>query len=256
MGEPAEELAVALPMELFDESMLPVRDDLVAMIGERSFLPSRVQPRGRTLIKRMLNDEELCEGICLALLSGLSVRLIGKRFGLSPKSVAAARDLMEERGELAPVRTRIQRRLDRVTELGLECVEDGLLNGEIHPGQAWIPALASVDKREQLSVGLVPGTERTRASVTVEQVRAEFALAAALLESSDSGSLANGKQAIDSQARDLPPAEPATGPATGTASPAAPSSPSRSAVPDGGGGVGSAPGGPRGRGDGAANFTP
>lgn len=183
MAEPAHEMEVAQPLELFDEGMLPVRDDLVAMVRARTFLQAgKPKHTGKIVIRAMLNDEELCEAVCTAILAGLSARLVGKRFGLSPKSVANIRDAMEERGELAPVRTRIQRKLDRVTELGLECIEDGLLNGQIPAGSAWIPTLASIDKREQLAVGIVPGTGRTEAAVTVEQVLAEHALAQAALD--------------------------------------------------------------------------
>jgi hypothetical protein len=183
MGEPAHEMELAQPQELFDEKMLPVRNDLVDMVRARTFLHAgKPKHTGKIVIREMLNDEELCEAVCTAILAGLSARLVGKRFQLSPKSVANIRDAMEERGELAPVRTRIQRKLDRVTELGLECIEDGLLNGEIPAGSAWIPTLASIDKREQLAVGIVPGTGRTEAAVTVEQVLAEHALAQAALD--------------------------------------------------------------------------
>jgi hypothetical protein len=199
----AQSVELAQPQELFDESMLPDRSDLVEMVKGRSFLremaPDRARFSGKIVIRQMLNDEELCEAVCTAILAGLSARLIGKRFGLSPRSVANIRDAMADRGELAPVRTRIQRKLDRVTELGLECVEDGLLRGEIHPGQAWIPVLATVDKREQLAVGMVPGTERTVAGVTLEQVLAEHAAAKAKAASPDRRSEGTATQPVDVQ---------------------------------------------------------
>src|SRR6266536_5910712 len=148
MAEEAMELVQ--PMELFDESMLPVREDLVQAVRHRSFLPEQAGPKkvfthsGRLVIKRLMNDDELCEAICTALYLGLSARLVGKRFGISPKSVANIREAMTNRGALASVRLRIQAKLDRVIELGLEYWEEGILTGTIPPGSNSIPVLAAI----------------------------------------------------------------------------------------------------------------
>lgn len=268
MGEPAEHLEVAQPMELFDEAMLPVRNDLEEMVRARSFVSGAKPTKhtGKIVIRQMLNDEELCEAICTALLAGLAARLVGKRFGLSPKSVANIRDAMADRGELAPVRTRIQRKLDRVTELGLERIEEGLTTGEIPAGSVWIPTLATLDKREQMSAGMVVGTERTRASVTVEQVLAEHALAKQLAGASASQAGALAAQLAEAQAADQLHALPATGPATGSVTLDLPTEPvattpaavpgAPAAAPDGGGGVASAPPAHDARGVSPRNFTP
>lgn len=265
MGDAAEELSIAEPQELFDLSMLPCRDDLVKMVKERSFLPSEAEKKrfrhtGKILIKKMLNDVELCESICAAILTKASARLIGLRFQISPHSVVVIRQAMEERGELAAVRTRLTRLVDEVTELGLETVRDGLLAGQIPAGSAWIPALATLDKREQLSVGLVPGADRTRASVTVEQVLAEHALARAALTPSDSQSPALPAQVTDTQAPVSPQTGPATGPATAPVTldlpkPLEPALPV-AAARTGAGGVASAPARTAPQGNTPENFTP
>lgn len=269
---PAQDVEIAQPLELFDERLLPLREDLVERVRARSFLPvspdpaKRTRHTGKIVIRQMLDDEELCEAICTALLAGLSARLVGRRFSLSPKSVANIRDAMEERGELAPVRTRIQRKLDRVTELGLECVEDALLAGAINPGQAWIPALATFDKREQASAGLVPGTDRTRASVTLEQVLAEHALARAKLSALASGATDTTAQTIDCQPAGALPAPPAPAPAPGQGPVDQPPA-ATAATPDGpadghahardrAGGAANPAGAAPPRGDGPENFPP
>ena len=167
-------------MELFDESMLPVREDLVEMVCARSFLPDvakrpdRFRFSGKLVIKRMLSNEELCVQVCTAVYLGLSARLIGKRFGMSPRSVANIREAMTNRGELAPIRSRIQAKLDRVIELGLEYWEEGILTGAIPPGSNSIPVLAAIDKKGQLEAGVVVGTGRTEVEISADQVRAEY----------------------------------------------------------------------------------
>lgn len=273
MGEAAEtfhtNLPVEPPQELFDLSMLPDRSDLVEMVKERSFLSSdeekkRFRHTGKIVIRRLLNDEELCVGICTAIVCNVSARLIGMRYHISPKSVVSIRRAMEDRGELAAVRTRITRLVDEVTEVGLETVLDGLLAGQIPAGSAWIPALATLDKREQLSVGIVPGTDRTRASVTVEQVLAEHAAARLALGASDSESGAQAAQRAALQAPSSLPSLPATVPATANATldlaPAATTPAPRPATSAGarepGGGIASAPPPLDARGVTPENFTP
>lgn len=93
---------------------------------------------------------------------------------MSPRTVANIREAMTNRGELAPVRLRIQAKLDRVIELGLEYWEEGILTGTIPPGSNSIPTLAAIDKKGQLDAGVVPGTGRTEVEISADQVRAEY----------------------------------------------------------------------------------
>lgn len=258
---------VALPRELFCESMLPVREDLVLMVRERSFLPKKPPVHtGKIVIRQMMNDVETCEAICAALLMGMSARLIGKRYGLSPRSVANIRDAMQERGELAPVRIRIQAKLDRVIELGLERWEEGILDGTIHPGQLPIPTLAAIDKKGQLEAGVVPGTEITVGDAAEANIRAAWAAADLLKRSIDMKSVDGNAQAVDMQrcADALP--FPDTVEDTGSGLPGAGGAAARAAVPGGGegretpgetgGGVTPNAPAPNDRGVGPENFRP
>lgn len=175
------------------------RPDVVAMVAARSFVtekPPRVFTRsGKILLREMRSNEEFCLALCTALRLGMSSRLVAQRFRISRASLAAVRHAMTERGELVPVRTRIDRHLDDMVEEGFEHVLEGIRTGKVHPGQAWIPALAAYDKKAQRDAGLVVGTQRTVAAVTTEQILAELA---ALQAVADSGSPDNGAIPVES----------------------------------------------------------
>ena len=199
VSPPAE---VAQPMELFDEASLPVREDLVEMVQARSFLPEKrpdsARFSGKITLKRMLNNEEHCEQVCTAIAVGLSVRLIAKRFQLSPHSVVRIRQAMEERGELEAVGKRIRQKLDRFIELGLERMVEGVVNGEIHPGQLPIAVLAGIDKKGQLDAGVVPGTSVLVGEAEGAQIRAYFeALKRAREAATEVQSTGSAAQVID-----------------------------------------------------------
>lgn len=193
MSEPAEQMAEQpelLPMEA-----LPECPELVEMVRARPFVGTvvpkgrrRLQYTGKILLKELRNDSDRCSAICLALRAGMSQRLVAKRFGINTRSVANIVDAMRERGELSSVRVRVDRLLDQFVEVGLERVVDGINNGEIHPGQLSIPVLAAYDKKAQRDAGMVVGTQRTEASVTVEQVLAAHALAVAARDAQSTGS--------------------------------------------------------------------
>ena len=160
---------------------LPEREDLVEMVRARSFLPNgtpkRFKHSGKIVVKRLRNNEELATLTCLLLRAGVSQRLVAIRTGISTNSVGAIVEAMRNRGELESVRLRVDRVLDRFVEVGLERVVDGILHGEIHPGQLTIPVLAAYDKKAQRDAGMVVGTQRTVTEVTVDQVMAAYRLA-------------------------------------------------------------------------------
>lgn len=202
--EPSTAVEVAQPLELFDEGTLPVREDLVEMVQARSFLPEKrpdsARFSGKITIKRMLNNEELCEQVCTSIAIGLSVRLIAKRFQLSAHSVIRIRQAMETRGELEAVGKRIRQKLDRFIELGLERMEEGVLNGEIHPGQLPIAVLAAIDKKGQLDAGVVPGTSVLVGEAEGAQIRAYFeALRQAKAAATESQSIGHSAQGVELQ---------------------------------------------------------
>lgn len=163
-----------LPMEL-----LPERDDVVALVRSRTFLDAPKRPRhtGKIILKKLRSDEELARTVCLMLRAGVSQRLVAKRNGMSTHSVALIVEAMRDRGELASVRIHCDRLLDQYVEVGLERVIDGIQHEEIHPGQLTIPVLAAWDKKSQRDAGMVAGTNRTIAEVTVEALLASYDLA-------------------------------------------------------------------------------
>lgn len=271
MAEEAMELAQ--PQDLFCESMLPVRPDLELMVRERSFLPEKrpdsARFSGKIVIRKLMNDVELCEAICAALLMGLSARIIGKRFTLSPRSVVNIRQAMADRGELAPVRLRIQAKLDRVIELGLERWEEGILDGSIHPGQIPIPTLAAIDKKGQLEAGVVPGTDVTEGEAQEAKIRAAWlALELARAAASDPQSTAAEAHPIDITPRpaadvapdtelDTPPAALNVPSGVTLDLPLAPAAvPVAAGTPEGRGGDRPSSPGPDARGVGPENFQP
>jgi hypothetical protein len=191
--------------ELLDPNMYPRRLEVEALAKDSSCLPknpaiflqSRMNRRtGKILLARLKSEPEFAEAVCSALALGMSARLVAIRFGISPESVDVVRRAMTERGELSAVRLRIQRKIDRLAEDGLDEIWRGLMAGRIHPGQAWIPTLATIDKRGQLEAGIVPGTDRPVEAVTLERLMAAREIVRAALEYQSSAVLA---QSVDNQ---------------------------------------------------------
>ncbi len=168
----------------------PERPDLLELVRERlrAGRPFAASPpgklfrhTGKIVIRRLKADPETCEAICWALKLGLSAREVARRFGLSPNTVSMIRTELDEHGELEALGRRLDKKLGRLCEDGLEVVLEGALSGTIHPGQLPIAILAALDKKSQRDAGLVLGTERTKESVTLEQYMARLELAKRLL---------------------------------------------------------------------------
>jgi DNA-binding Lrp family transcriptional regulator len=201
----SEALAVVEPLPLEEQPWLmssdhfPERPDIVQMVRCRSFIadkpPAKVfRHSGKILFKRLRADPETCEALCWAIKLGMSAREVARRFGMSPNSVVQIREAMDERGELEAIGRRIDRRLNQFVELGYEVIIEGAATGAIHPGQLPIPVLAADDKRRQRDAGMVVGTERTQAAVTMEQVMLAAALARRAIESGSDARAAKAKQ--------------------------------------------------------------
>jgi hypothetical protein len=151
---------------LLDEKFWPIRQDLVELVKEKSFLHT-----GKIVGK----DEELCRAVCKDLVVQLSGRKIAKKYSISRHTVLAIEKLMRERGELEPLKKQVMGQLDDIIYLGLERIKDALLADEISPGQLPIPMAALIDKKGQLEAGMVPGTDRTVREVTEAEIVDEFA---------------------------------------------------------------------------------
>jgi transposase-like protein len=245
----------AVQLDLLKLSDLPARIEVVEMIEARSFVDRehaealRMKFKGFTgkiLLRELLSNEEMATALCLALQSGMSERLVAKRFGISTHSIPRIKFAMQERGELAAIRRRVDALLDRFVEVGFETIIEALLSGQMNPNSVSIAVIAADDKRRQRDAGLVPGTERTEEDITLAKVQAQFALLkerALLLKPSEGQ--AEGNPAIPAQSEQSGAGD--TGGDTGStpsqgADPA-PSSPSGQDAGEGRGG-GPAAGGP------------
>lgn len=180
MGEAAEEIA----QQEFDAEFfrgLPERDDVVAVVRAPGFSLPPVRKvfrhTGRNLVRRLKCAPDLAVQIAWSLRSGMSARAVAIRFSISPNSVVQIRESLREKGELEAVAKRVDSILDRFIELSSERIEEGILMGEVHPGQLPIPLMAAIDKRSQRDAGMVLGTERTRAEVLLENLDSAWSAA-------------------------------------------------------------------------------
>jgi hypothetical protein len=262
----AVDTAEPVQMDLLKLSDLPARLEVVEMIESRSFVGRedadalRAKFKGFTgkiLLRELLSNEEMATALCLALQAGMSERLVAKRFGISTHSIPRIKLAMQERGELAAIRRRVDALLDRFVEVGFETIIEALLSGEMNPNSVTIAVIAADDKRRQRDAGLVPGTERTEEDVTLERVNAQFELLRqkALLARPSEGT-SEGKPVFPAQSAQSEPGD--TGGDTADQAPAVASSPAtapsslaaQAAAPDlasagqEGGGGGRPPAGP------------
>lgn len=95
-------------------------------------------------------DEVLCRAICTDLLSGISRRVIAKRYEVSRNSVNGIREVMDARGELEPLKREIARRLDRCVIYSLENLEHALEKDSIAHGSLPVATAVLLDKKAAL----------------------------------------------------------------------------------------------------------
>ena len=160
--------------ELITPESHPERLDVLDYIANRpkSTVPTRYRHTGRRFFRRIQQCPALAEMVITGLRMGMSIRLLSLRIGVAPKTLAAARRLLTERGELPPVRRRVDRLLDEFVEEGLEYALEGIRSGKTHPGQIPIPALAGFDKMSQRDAGIVVGTDRTQEETALARLEA------------------------------------------------------------------------------------
>lgn len=202
MGDAAQDARQEL-MDIYRE--LPERQDVVDVVRGGTFLTltegrKLFRHTGKNLIKRLKSAPELAAQVCLALRLGMSARACALRFNMSPNSVVAVREALRERGELEAVSKRVDAILDDFIELAAERIKEGILMGEIHPGQLPIPLMAAIDKRSQRDAGVVLGTGRTEGELVASELEAKWAAAKALL---DLQSKAGAAQVVDVQVQDV-----------------------------------------------------
>ena len=127
---------------------------------------------GKTAVK----NHERAQAICRAILSGMGVCATASTFKVSTRTVHNIMRILRERGELQPMAAEILSKLDQIIDVGTEVWLDALERGKISPGQVPIPVLAAIDKRAQLSAGIVLGTGRTEREIRSSDVESAFAL--------------------------------------------------------------------------------
>lgn len=123
-------------------SLFPELDErLVELVKHKSFVHTAA------FVSR---DEVLCRAICIDLLSGISRRLIAKRYEVSRNSVNGIREVMDARGELEPLKREIARRLDRCVIYSLENLEHALEQNVIAAGSLPVATAVLLDKKAAL----------------------------------------------------------------------------------------------------------
>lgn len=215
-------------------------------------------------------DALLCRAICIdVLMRVLSVRQIALKYDVGRHTVNAIMQVMEERGELAPLSQAISNGLGECAVLMMFTLKEALLKGEFSAAQIPIALGVLIDKKAQLDAGLVPGTNRTEAECQESTMAVAWrALRAARDAASDSESPAHPAQTVEGQGLEPAPGSAATGPATGNEpigptidiEPTAQASASAAAPGpaqghEGGGGVAIPPPAPHPRGDGPEKFS-
>lgn len=188
---------------------LPERPDLVDIVRAADFLlPPKAEGKqfkhtGKIIIKRLKSAPELAMSICWALRSGMSARAVALAHRISPNSVATIAEALRDRGELEAVSKRVDSILDRFIWLASERIEEGILLGEVHPGQLPIPLMAAIDKRSQRDAGMVLGTGITQGEAALAEIEARWAAAKRLVDLKSEATVA---QVVDVHVLDVIPA--------------------------------------------------
>lgn len=246
------EAAVLSPV--VQDELFPEFEDnpaLVELVRKKSFIRT-----GKILGK----EPQRCRAICLDIIYGrssglMSDRQIAAKHRVSRNDFAAILAVMAARGELEPLTKQINSLLDMNTMLMGVRINEGLLEGTIHPGQIPIPWLYAMDKRAQRDAGLVQGTEVPVGDVAEANIRAYFSILERIESATESRSDARPTEPVDITPATSSPAAadtPANTPAPGAGDPV-PAEPGPR--PEGGGG-GRPPAAARGpRGEPPENFN-
>lgn len=204
---------------LFDESQLPLREDLVQLVRTEAY---------RHTGARLLDNEAKALRLVELLLGSWGLKRISEEMHVSVHSVRAAREALVAQGKLAPYKSRVVAKIEDIIELGLDKYHEGLLNGEVSPGQIPVGVGILSDKRA-LALG-----EPTAISVSAAaQLDAKALSVEALNDWVDN--LASARP-VDAPSTGLAPQAPgaqallAAGAASGATDPA-PTGPDRAAAP-------------------------
>lgn len=123
---------------LFDYDSLPVRPDIVQIVAQ-----NRYHHTGA----RLLDNEELTARVVERLSLGHGVERIARDLTISPHSIRAARAELVSQGKMAGFVKRFVVKIEDILEAGLSRYMDGILSGEVHPGQLPVGLGILSDKR-------------------------------------------------------------------------------------------------------------
>lgn len=123
---------------LFDEQQMPLREDLVQLVRTESY---------RHTGARLVDNEAKALRLVELLLGNWGLKRIAEEMHVSVHSVRAAREALVAQGKLAPYKSRVVAKIEDIIELGLDKYHEGLLNGEVSPGQIPVGVGILSDKR-------------------------------------------------------------------------------------------------------------
>ena len=110
-------------------------------------------------------DVDRLRGIVSDLLCGLSQRRVATKWGVGRNSIRRCIEVLEERGELEPLKVRLARRYSRVAELAAENMEEALEAGDVPAASLPIMGGIAVDKMLLLTGEATQITERREVSI-------------------------------------------------------------------------------------------
>jgi hypothetical protein len=219
---------------LFDYDLLPVRDDMVEIVRTGRYVHTGA---------RLLDNEERTQLVVNRLCLRHGVERIARDMGISPNSIRKMRACLVAQGKMDGFVKRFTSKVEDTLEAGLEAFYQGILSGEVHPGQLPVGLGILFDKR-----ALALGEPTSIAVGATAQLRPE-ALSVKTLNSwvealtvdSESTALPENTQQIAGiptlEARfDAGPAAPATSPASPASLAADDPAATGPAVAEGGGG--------------------
>lgn len=123
---------------LFDYDLLPVRDDMVEIVRTGRYVHTGA---------RLLDNEERTQLVVNRLCLRHGVERIARDLGISPNSIRKMRAVLVAQGKMDGFVKRFTAKVEDTLEAGLEAFYNGILSGEVHPGQLPVGLGILWDKR-------------------------------------------------------------------------------------------------------------
>lgn len=153
--------------DLITAEMMPADDRLVEAVRRGDH--SKPVVTGKILSR----DIERVRSIVSDLISGLSQRQVAMRHNVGRNSLRQCVEVLEERGELEPLKQRLSRKFARVAELSADNLIEALEDNKVPSNVLPIVAGVAVDKTLLLSGEATSISERREVSVDAFRERVE-----------------------------------------------------------------------------------